>query len=83
MITIFNRRELWRTYSMDEQAKIRDTLAVNGIDYTIKVMDKFSRSPIFDGGRDMIDIMTGSQCQYVIYVRKVDYDQAIYWIQKR
>ena len=36
MITIFNRKELWTTFSMEEQASIRSLLADNGIDYSIK-----------------------------------------------
>ena len=35
MITIFNRKELAITYSMKEQARIRDILTAEGIDYII------------------------------------------------
>jgi len=36
MITLFNRRELITTFSMDAQAKFRSILSQNGIDYRIK-----------------------------------------------
>ena len=35
MITIFNRKELAITYSTNEQARIRDILTAEGIDYII------------------------------------------------
>nr|WP_305182305.1 hypothetical protein [uncultured Schaedlerella sp.] len=34
MITLFNRREAYITYSMQEQSEIRSLLAQNGIDYS-------------------------------------------------
>ena len=37
MITIFNRKELITVYSMQSQAKMRDILTENGIDYKIRV----------------------------------------------
>ena len=35
MITIFNRKQLINTYDMTIQAKIRNILAANKVDYTI------------------------------------------------
>ena len=36
MLTIFNRKELIVTMDIHRQADIRDVLAQNGIDYTVK-----------------------------------------------
>ena len=36
MITVFNRIELVTTYSMEEQANIREKLKSNKIDYRLK-----------------------------------------------
>ncbi len=84
MITIFNRKEVCNTYSIDEQARVRDVLALGGIDYSIKVVDKFSRNILGDmGGRDVIGGMVRNQFQYVIYVKKIDFDMAVHLIQKR
>ncbi len=83
MITIFNRKEICNTYSMEEQARVRDVLAVNGIDYTIKVVDKLSSSAIPDTNRGMMGGMQRSKCQYLIYVKKADFDMAVHLIHKR
>lgn len=83
MITIFNRKEVCNTYSMEEQARVRDVLAGGGIDYTIKVVDKCSSSVIPDTNRGMTGGMQRSKCQYLIYVKKADFDVAMHLICKR
>lgn len=78
MIHIFNRRDLLITYSMKEQARVRDILRQNKIDYTIKTLNRNSPSALSDIraktgtlGQDM-DIAY----QYTIYVKKADYELA-------
>lgn len=66
MITIFNRRQLIITYDMLIQAKIRDILAANKMDYYINPV-------MFAGG--------SRAAEYKIYVRKADYDYACYLIK--
>lgn len=66
MITIFNRRQLIITYDIVIQAKIRDILAANGIDYSI--------NPAMFTYRF-------SHAEYKIYVKKTDYEQACYLIK--
>ena len=51
MITLFNRREAYITYSMQEQSEIRSLLAQNGIDYSVKVINRKSPSPADAGSR--------------------------------
>lgn len=84
MITIFNRREVYLTYSIDEQAKIRKKLAQNNIKYYIKTINRMSPSPIARGTRSVgtLGQKTGSNYEYIIYVHKKDYDQARYIISK-
>lgn len=45
MITIFNRKELAVTMSMDRQAEIRSILQSNGIDYSVKTTNLQSAPP--------------------------------------
>lgn len=40
MITVFTRKELLVTSDMKRQANVRDILASNGIDYTVKVTNR-------------------------------------------
>ena len=44
MITILNRKELCITFSMTEQANIREALSKNNIDYYIKTINRMSPS---------------------------------------
>jgi len=79
MIHLFNRRELLTTSSMEHQAKVRDALAANGIDYRVRVKSNtggLSRSRMVMPGTRM-DMMY----QYYIYVKKEDYDKAKYLIR--
>ncbi len=78
MITIFNRKELIITYSMEQQAKTRDILSANKIDYELKVVNRNSPSVFSDTrartgtfGQNM-DIAY----EYVFFVHKNDYDLA-------
>lgn len=79
MLTIFNRRELLTTFSMEEQNRVRDILARNQIDYRLKTVDPAARATFGSSGR----ARTGSfgidmDCayQYYIYVHKKDYARA-------
>ena len=79
MITIFNRKELAITYDMKEQARIRDILADNNIDYDIKTVNRMSPSPMAAGTRTRMGSLGQSQnemYEYIIYVRKEDYEKA-------
>ena len=67
MITIFNRKQLIITYDVTTQAKIRDILSSNNIDYTI--------NPI------MFSARTYASAEYKIYVRKKDYKYASFLIK--
>lgn len=80
MITVLNRKELTTTYNINEQARVRDILNANGIDYDIKVVDRMSPTPMAAGTRSRTGTFGQNQDsmkEYVIYVKKKDYEQAI------
>ncbi len=81
MITIFNRKELTIAFSMKRQSEIREILRVNNIDYHIKTINRKSPSVFSTGER----ARTGTygenlelSCEYIIYVKKQDYEQALH-----
>lgn len=79
MITIFNRKELIITYSMEKQAKIRDLLSSHKIEYTISTMGNFWQSDTRGIGT-MLPV--SAQTEYKIYVRKADYEEALYLLHE-
>lgn len=72
MITIFNRKELISTYDIDEQARIRSILAHQGIEYTVRTVD-INKDNHFNHQ---------NQYEYIIYVKKDDLDDAIYFVNE-
>lgn len=85
MITIFNRKELCITFDMKEQSRVRDILATNKIDYTIKTTNRMSPSPMAAGSRARTGTFgqdTGAMYEYKIYVHKNDYEEAVHLIRK-
>lgn len=85
MITVFNRKELTVTFDMNEQARIRTLLAGEGIDYTVKTVNRMSASNISAGSRSRSGTYgqnTGDMIEYSIYVKKADYERALYVLQK-
>lgn len=85
MITIFNRKELTVTFDLSEQARIRTLLAAEGIDYSVKTVNRLSASPISSGSRSRTGTYgqnTEAMIEYSIYVKKTDYERAAKAIQK-
>ena len=75
MITIFNRKELIITPSLEAFTKAKTILAQNGIDYTWKVLDLTAHNW---GHSTQIGIDQNFSKLYYIYVRKKDYEEAYY-----
>ncbi|WP_304507422.1 hypothetical protein [Anaerotignum sp.] len=74
MITIFNRKELIITYSLEKEAKIRNLLSTHNIDYTISTLGNMMRN-ITPSSLDIrIDVPT----EYKIYVKRKDYEKAVH-----
>lgn len=83
MITIFNRRELEITYSIDRQAQIRSLLSSHNINYYLRVVNSASPS-VFNNQRfgsfgQKIDISN----EYIFYVHKKNYELALAIINGR
>lgn len=75
MITIFNRRELTMTYSMAQQAKIRDLLASHNIAYSIKVFSRLARGAS-RSHTGSLGINMDAAYEYRFYVHKADLEKA-------
>ena len=85
MITIFNRKELTVTFDMNEQARVRTLLAEEGIDYSVKTVNRLSASPIAAGSRSHTGTYgqnTDAMTEYIIYVKRADYERAVYLLHK-
>lgn len=78
MITIFNRREVALTYSMDEQARIRENLSANGIDYKYRVIDITDHDVTVSkrAKAGSLGYNLNYTKEYAIYVHKKDYEAA-------
>lgn len=80
MITIFNRKELLSTFNMQEQGEIKEILVQNNIDYSTKIINRKSPSPFAPGMRSTVGTFGERlefEYEYVIYVKKTDYEKAI------
>lgn len=78
MVTIFNRKELYITFSMEEQSRIRSVLAAANIDYALKVSGGVRST----GGHRTVAVGIRGESQYLykFYVKKADYERALHRI---
>lgn len=79
MLTLFNRKELLTTWSMEEQIRVRELLAQNGIDYRVKTVNPSARATAGSSSRSRVGSLgvdTDCAYQYYICVHKKDYDRA-------
>ncbi len=75
MLTIFNRKEVFVTYSVKDQADAREILRNNGIQYRVKSSGRrVSRNPL--AGVDNV-------YEYKIYVHKQDWARAKYMLAQK
>lgn len=81
MITIFNRKEVMYTYSMEEKEKACRALSANGIEYSLKLCNRMNPE---DRAR-LGSVFGGTQfdAEYKIYVQKGDLDYALAAISGR
>ncbi len=78
LLTLFNRKELITTFSMKQQAQIRQKLQANGIVYKCKAINRNSASPL-SGSRARTGTLgqdINMAYEYIIYVSKQDYERA-------
>ena len=84
MIFLWNRKEIYNGFSINELNRIKDSLSEKGIKYDVKVVNRTTSSG-FDTLRGRIGSMGENHkysYEYYIYVHKKDYDEAIYKIYK-
>lgn len=79
MITVFNRKVIFSSFSMEKQAMVKNILDNNGIKYYEKVVNRRSASSFGNGTRSR----TGSfgekssyTYEYIIYVHKKNFERA-------
>lgn len=85
MITIFNRRELTMTYDMQQQARVCDVLAANGVDYLVKTCNRMASLHFGGSGRahyGSFGVNKALTYEYRIYVHKNDLDKALHLIRR-
>ena len=83
MLHWFNRKELVLTFSMEEQARIRSILGVNGVAYYTKVVNHSSQG--FGSRRTLMGTFGENQAfanQYIIYVHRKDYELAQHLVHR-
>ena len=82
MLTLFNRRELYMTYDMNERVRVCDILSANNIDYRLKTTNTTASTMGGRRGGNTFGINMDYAYEYKIYVHKKDYDRAIHLIQR-
>ena len=82
MLTIFNRRELYMTYDMNDRVRVCDILRANGIDYRLKTTNTTSSAMGGRRGGNTFGVNMDYAYEYKIYVHKNDYDRALHLIQR-
>ena len=81
MISVFNRKELLITYDIKKQSGVRTVLKNHEIEYTVKVKNILSPTPLSFGSRahmTTVGIDLSKAYEYKIYVKASDYDKALY-----
>lgn len=79
MITVFNRKEVFLTYSMKTQAEVRSLLSANQIAYSVKVVDRTNPSPFSADMRGRTGTLGQNpqlSYEYIFYVHKDDFEKA-------
>ena len=82
MMFIWNRKEVYNGFSINEFNRIKNILSAKGIDYNFRTVNK-STSSGFDTTRGRVGSMGENlkySYQYYIYVHKNNYDNAIFVI---
>lgn len=76
MITIFNRKEIFVTYSMGKQIEVCDRLRAAKIPYTVGTSGNRMREAAHRSG-GVIGGNINAMVEYKIYVKKEDYEKAV------
>lgn len=79
MIAFFNRKELMATFSLEEQARVRNLLHDHNIDYSVRSVNRNSASAFAAGSRSRTGSFGNRQAdmyEYILYIHKADYERA-------
>ena len=82
MIFVWNRKEVYNGFSINEFNRIKDILSAKGLQYDFRTINKTTSSG-FDNTRGRIGSMgenTKYSYQYYIYVHKNNYENAVFEI---
>ena len=82
MLFILNRKEIYNGFSIKEFNRIKDILSVKGIQYDFRTVNRTTSSG-FDSTRGRIGSMGEKleySYEYYIYVKKNNYDEALFVI---
>lgn len=85
MVTIFNRKELVRTYDMKRYARVKALLVQNDIDYDVRVISSRESSMWSANARLQNFSMPGNEAlanEYIIYVKRKDYEKALFYVKE-
>lgn len=85
MITIWNRRELLSTFSQEDYAHAADRLRTARIPYSSRVVHQEAASGWGAGRRGLygsLGMNPASTRQYILYVRRQDFEEAAAALQK-
>ena len=83
MITIFNRKELLMSYDLRQVNNLREILQANRIDYQVKASYPRPASAIGAGRARTASFGSARSLErYTVYVRKEDYDGALYLLRQ-
>lgn len=86
MITIFNRRDVYKGYDLKTYSNIRTVLSDNHIPYETNVknrMGQWAGPGTLRGRTGSFGQSSDMMYEYKIYVHKSDYEQAMYLIQNK
>lgn len=82
MITVFNRREVLTTFSMEEQANARSILSEHKLPYVTRTVNMSGGNSILVSGHRATWGSIGENLdytyQYYLYVHKKNYEEAAY-----
>ena len=78
MIHIFNRKELFVTFSLEQRDLVAESLSQAGIDYLVKTRDNLAGPTLSLEGRRAADLFMDqrSRWKYTFYVKKADWEYA-------
>lgn len=83
MVTVFNRRELLQTYDLRQVNDLRELLRANRIDHSVKAA--YPRTSFFTSESRARTASFGPnrrQEQYIVYVRKADWEYAMHLLRE-